>query len=719
MTQAEFRKSQAALNSRASQALNTEVAEKPRGQHETGRTMAELLKRNDEAFETVQFLTGAVRYWQTKFVEEEAHRELAQARVVDLIVELHRAKARPAALEQLLQDLQARADAAETALAEKEKSLSEKEVALAELRAQRSDQQPRGVAGSAERPVAERYMPSTEGGLLRSGQRGQVAQGERTRKELRAGCDEGDDMVEGTVAERGTGKAGPTVGSYLRAPLDTVWSLLPGRRAADQELLLRCITTQDLGFHDRRPVAACLLFRSMLHWRSFECTVMDEDTIFDKFIVALRSAVEANPDDISVLAYWLSNTLTLLNLMYWTLRTTPNDIKPPQSPPSQSSLNASAAGHALHTEPHHGAGAGIRETLCDRAALAKPVAESCLGGQLIDADWPAFNFQHNLEDIADQLYARMRDTMLREVAQVLPLCFRPKCMPDSEEISPASCSASSSSLAGSDRPSETDDGSIASSGSATEWSSGQGDSVGIDKLVGLYSWTNVVDARLCGPDASVHWCRLIEALLGHLEVLQANCLPVFLVQRLFTRLATFLNVQLFNGLVANRECCSLSNGEYMKAGLERLESWTRDAAPDYVGNCWEELKHVRQAVTFLASKHKAKLSRWADISCKLCPALTPQQLHHIATNYWDDKDGTETLSKEVLAALSKPWMMARDDDCANCTVPMLEDHRADVFLLRIRAEVSTCMPAIGLDGIPVPASLREHRPFQFLMELFR
>jgi len=38
-------------------------------------------------------------------------------------------------------------------------------------------------------------------------------------------------------------------------------------------------------------------------------------------------------------------------------------------------------------------------------------------------------------------------------------------------------------------------------------------------------------------------------------------------QALFRQLFSFMNVQLFNQLLLRRECCSFSNGEYVKTGL--------------------------------------------------------------------------------------------------------------------------------------------------------
>lgn len=89
---------------------------------------------------------------------------------------------------------------------------------------------------------------------------------------------------------------------------------------------------------------------------------------------------------------------------------------------------------------------------------------------------------------------------------------------------------------------------------------------------------------------------------------------------------------MFRSLLLRRECCSFSNGEYVKAGLHELEQWCvkatdqvtglskceflqykecqvqDDKKKNYIpqlsciqfsGSSWDELQHIRQAVGFL------------------------------------------------------------------------------------------------------------------------
>lgn len=72
-----------------------------------------------------------------------------------------------------------------------------------------------------------------------------------------------------------------------------------------------------------------------------------------------------------------------------------------------------------------------------------------------------------------------------------------------------------------------------------------------------------------------------------------------------------------------------------------------DAGVETVGQSWEELRFIRQAVEFLVLGAKQK-KQLEDIQHNLCSELSVQQLYRISTMYWDDKYGTETVSGEVL-----------------------------------------------------------------------
>ena len=76
---------------------------------------------------------------------------------------------------------------------------------------------------------------------------------------------------------------------------------------------------------------------------------------------------------------------------------------------------------------------------------------------------------------------------------------------------------------------------------------------------------------------SPHWGNILGVLDSLLAQLKENHVPAFLVRKLFQQLFSFVNVQLFNQLLLRRECCSFSNGEYVKTGLAEVENWIHTA----------------------------------------------------------------------------------------------------------------------------------------------
>lgn len=56
----------------------------------------------------------------------------------------------------------------------------------------------------------------------------------------------------------------------------------------NQDLLIRCIA-QHLGFAGNRPVAACIIYKCLLHWRSFE---VERTSVFDRIIQTIGHAIE-------------------------------------------------------------------------------------------------------------------------------------------------------------------------------------------------------------------------------------------------------------------------------------------------------------------------------------------------------------------------------------------------------------------------------------------
>lgn len=55
-------------------------------------------------------------------------------------------------------------------------------------------------------------------------------------------------------------------------------------------MLIKCIS-QNLGFSGGKPVAACVIYKCLLHWRSFE---VERTSIFDRIIQTIASAIEVS-----------------------------------------------------------------------------------------------------------------------------------------------------------------------------------------------------------------------------------------------------------------------------------------------------------------------------------------------------------------------------------------------------------------------------------------
>ncbi|CBI39072.3 unnamed protein product, partial [Vitis vinifera] len=81
-----------------------------------------------------------------------------------------------------------------------------------------------------------------------------------------------------------------------------------------------------------------------------------------------------------------------------------------------------------------------------------------------------------------------------------------------------------------------------------------------------------------------HWQSIVKSLNYYLKIMKANHVPPFVVCKVFTQIFSFINVQLFNSLLLRRECCSFSNGEFVKTGLAELENWCHEATEEVISS---------------------------------------------------------------------------------------------------------------------------------------
>ncbi|KAM0924487.1 hypothetical protein ACQ4PT_004828 [Festuca glaucescens] len=210
-------------------------------------------------------------------------------------------------------------------------------------------------------------------------------------------------------------------------------------------------------------------------------------------------------------------------------------------------------------------------------------------------------------------------------------------------------------------------------------------------------------------DQDSYWQAIVKHLNDLLKTLQENCVPAIFARKIFIQIFAFINAQLFNSLLVRRECCSFSNGEYVKQGLEELEAWCTQAKPEYAGTAWDELKHISQSVGFLVIFKKFRIS-YDEIISDLCPMLSVQQLYRISTQYWDDKYNTESVSEEVLNEMK---ILVNDaSGQANSGNTYLLDEETSMPLSL--EEIASSMDAKEFQNVVPPQELLENAAFQFL-----
>ncbi|CAL0325517.1 unnamed protein product [Lupinus luteus] len=413
------------------------------------------------------------------------------------------------------------------------------------------------------------------------------------------------------------------------------------KQQENQDLLIKCMT-QDLGFSGGKPVAACVIYKCLLHWRSFE---VERTSVFDRITQRIASAVEAQ-DNTDVLAYWLSNTSTLLLLLQRTLKATGAASLTPQRRRTASSSLFGRMSQGLRASPQsaglpylHGRGLSRLDDL-----------------RQVEAKYPALLFKQQLTAFLEKIYGMIRDSLKKEISPLLGLCIQaPRTVRQS--------------------------------------------------AVKGRSHANAVAQQAL----IAHWQSIVKILNNYLKIMKANYVPPFLVHKVFTQIFSFINVQLFNSLLLRRECCSFSNGEYLKTGLAELEQWCVEATAEYTGSAWEELKHIRQAVGFLVMHQKPKKSL-NEITLELCPVLSIQQLYRISTMYWDDKYGTHSVSPNVISSMRT--MMSEDSNSAVSTSFLLDDDSSIPFSLD---DISKSIQEVEVVEVDPPPMMRENSGFGFLL----
>ncbi|URD93545.1 DIL domain [Musa troglodytarum] len=393
------------------------------------------------------------------------------------------------------------------------------------------------------------------------------------------------------------------------------------RHEENHELLLRCIK-ENLGFKEAKPVAACIIYKCLLHWHAFEA---ERTAIFDFIIEGINDVLRVDNEHDN-LPYWLSNTSALLCLLQRNLRS-----------------------NGFLATPRRSGSLGLNRR--NVQSLKSP--SKLIGGDdnltYVDARYPAILFKQQLAACLEKIFGLMRDNLKKEILPLLNLCIQ--------------------------APKST-----------------RGPSVRTSKSPG----------GVAQPPLNTHWDRIVRFLDTLMDRLRENFVPSFFIRKLITQLFSFINIQLFNSLLLRRECCTFSNGEYVKSGLALLEKWIADVTEEYAGTSWHELNYIRQAVGFLIIHQKRKKTL-EEIRQDLCPALSLRQIYRICTMYWDDKYSTHSVSNEVVATMRE--MVNRDSqNLVSNSIPFSTE------------DISKAIPAMDPTDVELPQSLQQLPSVQSLFQ---
>ncbi|XP_061353959.1 myosin-12 [Gastrolobium bilobum] len=434
-----------------------------------------------------------------------------------------------------------------------------------------------------------------------------------------------------------------------RAPVSflTKQRSLTDRQQESHDALLKCLT-EDKRFEKNRPAVACIAYKALLHWRSFEA---EKTHIFDKIIHSIRSSIESQ-EGINDLAYWLSTTSTLLFYLQCTLKASNTTKAVSRNRNSPATLFGKMAQGLRSSSMGLGISSGYS------GMVDKPNEQS-----KVEAKYPAILFKQHLTAYVEKIYGMIRDSLKKEISPFLNLCIQ------------APRSIRTRSIRGSSR--------------------------------NIHS--NIVAKQQA---LHMHWKSIVNKLDHVLGILSDNYVPPIITRKIISQVFSFMNVQLFNSLLLRRECCSFSNGEYLKAGLHELELWCLKATDQFAGSSWDELKHIRQAVGFLVLHQKTQKSL-DEITNELCPVLSIPQIYRIGTMFWDDKYGAQGLSPEVISRMRV--LMTEDSINIPNNSFLLEVDSSIPFLME---EMFRSMSDIRLSDMDVdpPPILRQRSDFQFLLQ---
>ncbi|MED6185847.1 hypothetical protein PIB30_060943 [Stylosanthes scabra] len=360
------------------------------------------------------------------------------------------------------------------------------------------------------------------------------------------------------------------------------------------ETLFKCVQ-KELGFSEGKPVAAFTLYNCLLHWRCFEA---EKTSIFDRLIQLIGSAIE-DQDNNDCMAYWLSNTSSLLFHLQRTLR-----VPTARKPPTPTSFFG-------------------RVTQGFRSSKSLSSGSFDVEHQ-VDAKYPALLFKQQLAAYVEKIYGILRENLKKDISPLVSAFIQAHGMSD-DNNQPAA------------------------------------------------SWTGIV-----------------QCINKYLNVFKENHVHPVLVQKILSQVFQYINVEIFNSLVSQKECCTFNNGQLIRSGLAELEQWSTEATEE-------------------VAEKKDELS-YDSLTNELCPVLSSHQLYRICTLYSDgnENDNNQSVSADVISSLKLLTTDGVEDDSKSY---LLEDNSSIPIIVE---EVSSSLKDRPTSKVKPPEELLEHASFQFL-----
>ncbi|KAK8612986.1 hypothetical protein V6N13_104309 [Hibiscus sabdariffa] len=166
-----------------------------------------------------------------------------------------------------------------------------------------------------------------------------------------------------------------------------------GKQKENVDTLLKC-ASQNLGFSQEKPIAAFTIYKCLLHWKSFEA---EKTSIFDRLIEMIGSALEEQHTN-DHMAYWLSNTCSLLFLLQRSLKSSSSSADKPAATSIFSRMTQSFRSSSTNL----------------------PVGVV----QMVEAKYPALLFKQQLTAYLEKIFGIIRDNLKKDLSRHVSCCIQ-------------------------------------------------------------------------------------------------------------------------------------------------------------------------------------------------------------------------------------------------------------------------------------------------------